>query len=112
MQREQAALHTFVQLHGSRLRNCYSKDRVAYLVPYSSAGVPIHAALRPYTLAEIQQEMDVSSLLVRHLKKQVESYDMGSEHVLGLIFTNPTSVLAHVVRYGAVKGPGDEGYQE
>lgn len=106
MQSEQAALLSFVRLHGSRLKKVRSDERVAHLVNFSEAGVPLDSPLKQFTVQDILSELDSESMPVRWLIRQVQTYDVDGQNVIGLIF-NRQSVLAHVVQCGSAKTEAD-----
>ena len=95
MEMEQGALNAFVRLHA---RKCKSKtdERVAYLYKYSES-IPLDAQLVKYKTDDILSVFKRDSHLVRWLVEQVNSYDVKTQCVIGLIFDNAT-VLAHVIQ--------------
>lgn len=107
MEQEQKALTAFVRLHGSRLKGTSSNDRVAHLVEYSSAGVPLDIPLSPYSVEDVVGRFDTESHPVRWLIKQMQTYEPSSSAVLGLIF-NEKTVLAHVIQCGSPKTDADD----
>ncbi len=107
MEDEQKALLSFVQLHGSRLKNVKTSERVAYLVRFSKAGIPLDIPLEPRTVQQLATELDVQTVPVRWLLQQVQTYDQDTSNVLGLIFDNQT-VLAHVIQCGSMRSAIDE----
>ena len=107
MEAEQTALHSFVRLHGTRLKGVRTHNRVAHLVPFSPSGILLHAPLQPYTVERIVAELDAESLPIRWLIQQVQTYDVDTQNVLGLVFDRQ-SALAHVVQCGAPKSSIEE----
>lgn len=98
---------SFVRLHGTRLKGVSSPERVAHLVHFSASGMPLDVPLTPYTIERIVDELDPDSHPIRWLIQQVQTYDIDSQNVIGLIFS-PTSALAHVVQCGAPKTMADD----
>ena len=104
--RYSGTLDNFVHLHAHRLPQQPDKDRAAHLVYHSESGMSLDAPIVVFTLEEIISTFDTDNATVRWLIRQVQTYDMTSTRVFGLIF-DKNHVLAHVLRRGSVRDEED-----
>lgn len=96
MEREQKALNAFVHMHAHKATQ--PKDtRVAHLAHFHPSGMPLDTVLTQYTIEDLASVLDCETHLSRWLMRQVQTYDLDKEHVVGLLFENGTA-LAHVVQ--------------
>ena len=95
MEKERKALDAFVTIHAKKA--LLSKERCVYLVQYNESGIPIDVTLERYTFDKLLNAFNTDSTLVKWLLKQINSYDVDKEILIGLKFST-TNVLAHVVR--------------
>jgi hypothetical protein len=99
MEREQATLNAFVQVHGHKATKSSKYERIVHLAHNSEQGISIDATLTQYTIDDLVDHklLNADSQLVRWLYRQIKTYDVDKEHVIGLIFDENT-VLAHVIQ--------------
>lgn len=95
MEAEQKALLSFINLHAKKAK--LTKDRCIYLTDFVEAGIPLNTPLTSMTLDDVLEAFDTASPLVQWVLKQISTYDVDKEVLVGLKFSKQT-VLAHALR--------------
>ena len=101
MQVEQVALRRFVDLHGSKYKNIKCPERAVFLARFSDV-MSLDVKPTKYRQSDIVQTFDTDDATVRFLLRQLQTYDMDTQNVLGLVFSGGT-VLAHVIQCGQLR---------
>ena len=96
MEKEQKALGAFVSLHANKVP-ARTNNRCVFLVRYTDAGIPLDTPLVMYTLEDIVAAFDTESTLIHWVIQQIQTYDVDTQSVVGLIFDRST-ILTHVIR--------------
>tara|TARA_B100001778_G_C18531379_1_gene603793 strand:- start:475 stop:777 length:303 start_codon:yes stop_codon:yes gene_type:complete len=95
MEKERRELDAFVQMHAKKAE--LTKDPCVYLVECKQNGIPSDITLERFSRDVFMKTFDLNSTLVQWVVKQMDSYDVKKEIVIGLIFAR-NSILTHVVR--------------
>lgn len=95
MDTEIRELNAFVNIHAHKVPR--SMNRVVHLARQHDNSLALDASFQAYTVDDINREFDRSQTLVQWLLKQISTYNIDKEVVLGIIFQNGT-ILAHVVK--------------
>ena len=106
MNDEIVELKNFVELHSYKIPSP-KDERVAYLTQHSSSGIPYDTVLTRYTVEDVKSSFDTESTSVRWLLRQMMTYDVSRQSVLGLVFQK-NHVLAHVIEKGSVRTEHDD----
>ena len=107
MDAQRQALDSFVRLHASKA-SARGDERIAHLVRHTAQGVALNVPLQQYTLEDIVREFDPDRPLVRWLIRQLQTYDISRESVIGLIFDGGQDPLAHVVYRGQIRNHAED----
>jgi hypothetical protein len=99
------ALDTFVKLHANRLPSA-TGEPLAYLVPHGPS-ISLTVKLMAYSRDDIAKHFDTTNTTVNWLLKQMTDTDHFSASIIGLTFDDG-SILAHTIRRGAIRRPGDD----
>lgn len=95
MEREQEELRRFINLHASKA--ALSAERRLHLATWSASGVPLDVELATWSVEDVFRAFSQESMLVRWTMRQLQTYDVDREIVIGLDFGDG-KLLAHVVR--------------
>jgi len=95
MEDEQSALISFIKLHAHKA--VIHNERCIYLAKYDPSGIPLSVVLDRYSYENLLQSFDKESRLNHWVFKQVQTYDVNKEIVIGLEFSK-SKILSHVIK--------------
>lgn len=95
MEKEQAALMSFVNLHGRKAQ--ISSARQIHLVKYNESGIPLDVTLECLTLDDVVKHFDTNDRRIQWVLNQIQTYNTDKEAVIGLQFPERI-ILSHVIR--------------
>ena len=95
MNEEQSALISFINTHAHKA--VIHNERRIYLAKYNDSGIPLDVVLDRYSYDNLLHSFDKESRLNHWVFKQVQTYDVNKEIVIGLEFSK-SKILSHVIR--------------
>lgn len=95
MEREQEELRNFINLHACKAT--LSQERRIHLMDWSPAGTALDAELAVFTIDDVLKSHNAENTLVRWTLRQLQTYDVDKEIVIGLNFGSD-KLLSHVIR--------------
>lgn len=95
MDAEQKSLINFINLHAHKAT--LHSDRRIHITQYNKDGYPLNTVLKVLSIDDIINNYDTNNKLVHWVIRQVSTYDVASEVVIGIEYPNK-SLLAHVLK--------------